>query len=116
MAHKRQVSVHALELGVLILQLAEQCQVRDRHTRELTLLLVISRIADAMLSARVIEFGTSLNLFEAANYLHFAACGCLHVETLLAWEFSTSMNLRFSGGIQVCLHLLLCAASISVRC
>lgn len=68
----RQVGLHAFELGVLVLQLAKLRQVRDRHARELALLLVVLWIADAVLPARLADLGNHLGLFKDADYLHFA--------------------------------------------
>ena len=62
MVHERQVGVHALELGVLVLQLAKLCQVRDRHARELILPLVVRRLADAVLPARLTNLGAQFDL------------------------------------------------------
>lgn len=46
--HQRQVGIYALELGVLILQLAKLRQVRDRHARELAIPLAARQLVDAV--------------------------------------------------------------------
>ena len=56
--HQCQIGVHALELGVLVLQLAKLRQVRHRHARELAFPLVVRRLADAVLSTRLTDLGT----------------------------------------------------------
>lgn len=89
MVHERQVGVHTLELGVHILQLTQLGQVRDSHALELVLPLVVSRLADAVLPARLADLGVQLDLLKDAEYLRFAESGFLHVET--AWvDFTTS--------------------------
>jgi hypothetical protein len=77
--HERGVCVHALELGVLILQLAKLRQLRDCHARELALPLVVVRLADAVLPARLANPGTHLDFLEDADYLGFAESGFLYV-------------------------------------
>jgi len=79
--HQRQVGVHAFELGVLVLQLAKLSQERDRHARELALPLVVRRLADAVLPARLADLRAHLDFLEDADYLRFAESGFLHVET-----------------------------------
>lgn len=79
--HQRQVGVHALELGVLVLQLPQLRQVRDRHTRELALPLVVRRLADAVLPARLGYLRAKLDFLEDADHLRFTESGLLHVET-----------------------------------
>ena len=77
--HERQVGVHALELGVLILQLA---QLRHLHARELALPLVLHRLAQAMLSAGFIDLRAKFDFpQDAADDLRFTESGLLHVET-----------------------------------
>ena len=66
MVHERQVGVHTLELGVHILQLTQLGQVRDRHALELVLPLVVSRLADAVLLARLADLGVQLDLLKDA--------------------------------------------------
>ena len=81
MVHQRQVGVHAFELGVLVLQLAKLRQVRGRHARELALPLVVRRLADAVLPARLADLGTHLHALEDDHYLRFAESGLRPVET-----------------------------------
>jgi len=76
-----QVGVHALELGVVVLQLTKLRQVRGRHARELTLPLAVGLFADAVLSACLADLGAHLDFLEDADYLRFAESGFLHVET-----------------------------------
>ena len=59
--HEHQVSVHAFEFGVLILQLPKLRQVRHRHACKLALPLVVRRLADAVLPARLANLGAKLN-------------------------------------------------------
>ena len=79
--HERQVSVHAFEFGVLILQLPKLRQVRHRHACKLALPLVVRRLADAVLPARLANLGAKLNFHEQTDHLRFTESGLLHVET-----------------------------------
>ena len=96
--HQGLAGVHALALGMLFLQLAQLGQVRDRHARELVLLLVASRPTGAVLSAHLTDLCAHLDLLEEADYLRFAESGFLHAETPLG-GFSTPGWLRFSRGL-----------------
>ena len=79
--HEGQVRVHALELGVLGLQFAQLGQVRHRHAAVLALPLVIRRLADAVLPARLAYLGAEFDLFQDADDLAFTELRFLHVET-----------------------------------
>lgn len=98
--HERQVGVHPLELGVLVLQLAKLRQVRDCHALELARPLVVRRLAHAVLSACLTDLGVRLNFFEDADYQRVVESEFLHLEARLASEFSTSGGLRFSSGLK----------------
>ena len=98
--HERQVGIHAFELGVLVLQLAQLGQMRDRHARELALPLVVRRLADAVLPARLGDLGAQLDLLEDADYLGFAESGFLHVETPLGWILYFQVAQVFKGTSQ----------------
>ena len=95
--HQRQVGVHAFELGILVLQLAKLGQVRDRHARELVLPLVVRRLTDAVLPARLADLGAHLDFLEDADYLRFAESGFLHVETPLGWILYFQVAQVFKG-------------------
>lgn len=56
---------------------------RDRHARELALPLLVCRLADAVLPARLADLCAHLNLLEDADDLRFTESGFLHVETPL---------------------------------
>ncbi|MNV87141.1 hypothetical protein D3C71_1812420 [compost metagenome] len=73
---------------------------RDRHARELALPLVVGWLADAVLSARLVDLGTEFDLLEDADYLGFTESRFLHVETPLG-GFSTSGWFRKSRGLQL---------------
>lgn len=79
--HQRQVSVHALELGVPRLQLAQPGPVRHAHPGELALPLVVRRLADAVLPARLAHPRAQLDFLQDANDLAFTELRFLHVET-----------------------------------
>lgn len=59
--------------------------VRDRHDRELVHPLLVRRLADAVLLARLTNLDTKLDLHKDAGYPRFAESGFLHVETPLGW-------------------------------
>lgn len=56
---------------------------RNRRARGLAHPLVVRRRADAMFPARLADFLVHLDFIEGADYLRFAECGLLHVETKL---------------------------------
>jgi hypothetical protein len=96
--HEGQVGIHALELGVLGLQFTQLRQVGHRHAAVLGFPLVVSRLADAVLSARLADLGAQFDFFQDADYLAFAEFLFLHVETPLG-EFSLlHTGSRFQGG------------------
>lgn len=70
--------IHAFQLGVIFLQLA---QLRDRHARELAIPLVLRQFANTVLPVRLDNLHAKLDLLEDADYLRFTESGFLHVET-----------------------------------
>lgn len=79
--HERKLRVHALELGVFLLQLAQLRQVRHRHATVLAPTLVEGGFADAVLAAGLADLGTELDLLEDTDNLAVTESGLLHVET-----------------------------------
>ena len=72
MVHEGKVGIHALELGVLLLQLSQLRKMRDSHPVELILPLVVGRFADAVLPAGLTDLGSQFDLFQDADDLTFA--------------------------------------------
>ena len=103
--HEGQVSVHTLELGVLLLQLTQLRQVRDGHPVELTFPLVSGRLADAMFAAGLADLGTEFDLFQDADDLAFAELRFLNVETPLGGFSLLLTGSRFQGGFTMSIHL-----------
>lgn len=83
------------------MQLAQLGQVRERHTRELALPFVVGRLADAVLSARLVDTGAEFNLLEDAGYLGFTESGFLHVETPLGWILYFRVVQVFEGTLNI---------------
>ena len=63
MVHVGKVGIHALELGVLLLQFSQLRKMRHSHPVELTLPLVIGGFADAVRSAGLTDIGSQFDLF-----------------------------------------------------
>ena len=72
MVHECKVGIHALELGVLLLQLSQLRKMRDSHPVELILPLVVGRFADAVLPANLTDLDSQFDLFQDADDLTFA--------------------------------------------
>ncbi len=75
--------MHALELGVLVLQFTQLRKVRDGQAAVLAFPLVVSGLADSVLSARLADLGTEFDFFQDADDLAFAEFLFLYAENLL---------------------------------
>ncbi len=71
MVHEGKVGIHALELGVLLLQLSQLRKMRDSHPVELILPHVVGGFADAMLPAGLTDLDSQFDLFQEVNDLTF---------------------------------------------
>jgi hypothetical protein len=69
--HEGQVGIHAFELGVLVLQFPQLRQVGYRHAAVLGFPLVVGRLADAVLSARLTNLGSEFDFIQDADDLAF---------------------------------------------
>ena len=99
--HQRQVSVHAFEPSVLILQFTQLRQVRHRHARVLAFPFVVSRLAHAVFPARFTDLGAQLDLLEDGNDLAFTESRFLHVETPLVGILYSHVDQVFEGASQL---------------
>ena len=72
MVHEGKVGIHALELGVLLMQLSQLRKMRDSHPVELILPLVVGGFTDAVLPAGLTDLGSQFDLFQDADDLTFA--------------------------------------------
>jgi len=72
MVHEGKVSVHALELGVVLLQPSQLRKRRHSHPVELILPLVIGVFAEAVLPADLTNLGSQFGLLQDAGDLTFA--------------------------------------------
>lgn len=98
--HQRQLRVHALELRVLVLQLSQLRQARHVHAGEAALALVVGRLADAVLAARLANLAAKLDLLEDRNDLAVSESGFLHVEAPCVWILYSQLDQDFEEASQ----------------
>ena len=72
MVHEGKVGIHALELGVMLMQLSQLRKMRDGHPVELVIPLVVGGFADAVLPTNLTDLDSQFDLFQDADDLTFA--------------------------------------------
>lgn len=79
-----QVRVHLLEARVLVLQLLQTCHVGGLHATVLRFPVVVSRLGNAVFSARVLDLSTALDLLQDSDDLALSETGFAHRILLIA--------------------------------
>jgi len=69
MVHEVEAGVHALELGILLLQFAQRRKMRHGHSAELILPVVVREFTAPVLPAGLPDLGSQFDLFQDTDYL-----------------------------------------------